>query len=277
VVPQYAGTPARAAALVGEIDRARRAFCAERSTDAPEECLARTRVHLLGHSQGGLDARYAVGVLDQAAVTASVTTLGTPHQGTPLGDAGLALLGDPRGAGTFVAARAALARLLEEALELDLDGLAPAALADLADAFYWLSEARARAQADGREEAIADAPGVVYRSWAGIATLDGALPEVAACAGRSDFPTGRAARFTGLADAVTFKLIAPVFDAEHRPYDGHIPVASALHGELRGCVAADHLDLIGRPDEQHAKGVAETGFDYRELVRAVGSDLARIE
>jgi triacylglycerol lipase len=41
-------------------------------------------VHLVGHSLGGLDARHAVTHLGVEAV--SVTTLGTPHRGSPVAD-----------------------------------------------------------------------------------------------------------------------------------------------------------------------------------------------
>ena len=41
-------------------------------------------VHLVGHSLGGLDARHAVARLGTPAVT--VTTVGTPHRGSPVAD-----------------------------------------------------------------------------------------------------------------------------------------------------------------------------------------------
>lgn len=42
-------------------------------------------VNIVAHSLGGLDARYAASVL-HAAQIASITTIGTPHHGTPLAD-----------------------------------------------------------------------------------------------------------------------------------------------------------------------------------------------
>jgi triacylglycerol lipase len=44
------------------------------------------RVVLVGHSMGGLDARYAAGQLDPARRVTDVITLGTPHRGTMLAD-----------------------------------------------------------------------------------------------------------------------------------------------------------------------------------------------
>jgi triacylglycerol lipase len=43
-----------------------------------------SRVNLIGHSQGGLDARFVAATRPE--LVASVTTFGTPHQGTPVAD-----------------------------------------------------------------------------------------------------------------------------------------------------------------------------------------------
>jgi triacylglycerol lipase len=46
-------------------------------------------VHVIGHSMGGLDARYMISKLGMASRVLSLTTLGTPHRGTPFADWGL--------------------------------------------------------------------------------------------------------------------------------------------------------------------------------------------
>lgn len=43
-------------------------------------------VHLIGHSMGGLDARYLTTKLEMEARVLSVTTVGTPHRGTSFAD-----------------------------------------------------------------------------------------------------------------------------------------------------------------------------------------------
>jgi triacylglycerol lipase len=48
------------------------------------------RVNLVAHSMGGLDARYALARLGLDRKVASLTTIGTPHLGTPLADLGAA-------------------------------------------------------------------------------------------------------------------------------------------------------------------------------------------
>jgi len=49
------------------------------------------RVNLVAHSMGGLDARYALARLGLAGRVASLTTVGSPHRGTPLADFGSGL------------------------------------------------------------------------------------------------------------------------------------------------------------------------------------------
>jgi triacylglycerol lipase len=51
------------------------------------------RVNIVAHSMGGLDARYAISQLGLGERVASLTTIGTPHLGTPLANAGNALFG----------------------------------------------------------------------------------------------------------------------------------------------------------------------------------------
>jgi triacylglycerol lipase len=51
------------------------------------------RVNILAHSMGGLDARYAIAKLGLADRVASLTTVATPHRGTPLADLGSGLVG----------------------------------------------------------------------------------------------------------------------------------------------------------------------------------------
>jgi triacylglycerol lipase len=78
-LPPTAGVKARAAELAEQV----------RALDAP-------RVNLIAHSMGGLDARFAIAKLGLADRVASLTTLGTPHRGTPLAD-GTVLLGRTTG------------------------------------------------------------------------------------------------------------------------------------------------------------------------------------
>jgi triacylglycerol lipase len=97
-------------------------------------------VNIVAHSMGGLDARYAIARLGLASRVASLTTIGTPHVGTPLADLGTAVLGEQLGL------RRALARFGV--------GL---------DAFYDLTSERVAAL----NAAAPDAHGVAYASVVG--------------------------------------------------------------------------------------------------------------
>lgn len=67
-----------------------------------EEIVAisgKQRVHLIGHSQGGVDARYVAAV--RPDLVASVTSVGTPHRDNPLADA-LIAIGEAGGVGALL-------------------------------------------------------------------------------------------------------------------------------------------------------------------------------
>jgi triacylglycerol lipase len=72
------------------------------------DALPAERVNIVAHSMGGLDARYAISHLGIASRVASLTTIGTPHNGAPLAMLAARLL------------RTAVRRVLATA---DLDGL----------------------------------------------------------------------------------------------------------------------------------------------------------
>ncbi|WDF70203.1 hypothetical protein PQ465_07445 [Sphingobacterium oryzagri] len=44
------------------------------------------KFHLIGHSKGAIDARYMISSLATSDIVASLTSVSTPHQGTPLAD-----------------------------------------------------------------------------------------------------------------------------------------------------------------------------------------------
>jgi triacylglycerol lipase len=74
---------ARVPALGTVCERARqlKAFLDERCPNEP--------VHLFAHSMGGLDCRYMISRLGMASRVLSLTTIATPHRGTPFADWGL--------------------------------------------------------------------------------------------------------------------------------------------------------------------------------------------
>ena len=99
------------------------------------EKISAKRVNIIAHSMGGLDARYAITKLGLANRVASLTTIATPHRGTPIADVGTNLFGRKLG----------LQKLLS-AVKLNVDG------------FYDLTTDNASAF----NERIKDVPGVRY-------------------------------------------------------------------------------------------------------------------
>jgi triacylglycerol lipase len=58
------------------------------------ESIRAERVNIVAHSMGGLDARYAITHLGLHGRVASLTTVGTPHRGTPIADSSALFIGD---------------------------------------------------------------------------------------------------------------------------------------------------------------------------------------
>jgi triacylglycerol lipase len=97
----FRGVRARLAADGADVHRpcvARTAAIAARAEELAEfiRALPARRVNVVAHSMGGLDARYAISRLGLGRKVASLTTVGTPHLGTPLADVGAGLAGRAR-------------------------------------------------------------------------------------------------------------------------------------------------------------------------------------
>jgi triacylglycerol lipase len=189
------------------------------------------KVIIIGHSQGGLDAR--VVAHDHPELVAAVVTVGTPHRGSPLGDVGDRVVSDPQAR----AAVDALVRLFGGALwsESTKETSLFKALGQFATT--GITEFNAH---------YTDAEAVPYFSVAGRSGLrDGK----GACdaAQRPDFisrwDSTRDPTNAGL-QASELYLEQNWFDPE--PNDGLVTVSSARWGQFLGCVPADHLDEIGQ-------------------------------
>lgn len=109
------------------------------------------KVNIIAHSMGGLDARYAISRLQLASKVASLTTIATPHRGTPLADFGTGVFGNGE----------AIRKLLMS-LGLPVDGFFDLTTASMARF----------------NEQVPDAREVVYASYVGRAngTLRGMNP-----------------------------------------------------------------------------------------------------
>ncbi len=235
-----------------------------------EEVRAQTgaeKVNLLCHSLGGLDCRYvaspgglaadtAADPATYAAAIASITTVGTAHRGTRVADVILGFVPDDAQKGAVDA----FATLLG-------DAFSPQAIAQdthLRDALRALSVADAPAF----DAEIVDAPGVYYASWAGVsrpfgdadATFDDAA--LAACGGPLPFPAH---------DRMALPLV-PFASIAGAPNDGFVTVASAKHGDFRGCIPADHMEQLGQKNLPDVN--VRTGLDVAAFYTNVVAELA---
>jgi triacylglycerol esterase/lipase EstA (alpha/beta hydrolase family) len=199
------------------------------------------RFNLIGHSQGGLDARYLAAHLDPEARVASIVTIGTPHRGTPVADAAVGLL-DISWLG------AVTAELLVDSLGLLLGAGSDQELIDQ------LRDLSTGSQADFNAS-VPDRGDVYYASWAGrtCGLLD--LYCIAETGG----------------EVVDPLLVAPLLllSVVSGDSDGIVPVSSAQWGDYRGEVSADHIDQVG-----HLLGSTAASFDHIAFYREEAVRLA---
>lgn len=202
-----------------------------------QSILSRTRaprVHLIGHSQGGLDARYLVTHLGYGNRVATVTTISTPHRGTRVADIGLGILPGPA-----VSTLAFLANLIGGGGQ-DLEGQV-----------YELTEEYAT---NVFGPTTPDDPRVLYFSVAGetkAVTLDVWNDDVC-----------DPLLWAG------YLLLAPT-----GANDGLVTVQSARHGVFLGTVPADHFDEVGQLLGTTALGFNHRTF-YSRLARFLTSSTA---
>ncbi len=247
------------AALVGDGHSVLRASVrsvdsvANRATDLGAEVdafLAQTgteKVHLIAHSMGGLDARYLISSLGYSDRVASLTTISTPHWGTPLADLALDLVGETDDQ------NAALELL--EALAGDVDSDA------LERALYDLSETRAASF----NAANVDAVGVQYHSYAGLSTVFGASVSDAELACLTQPGTVIPEPDALAAPLVLTGPLVATSDGGREAQDGVVAVRSATFGDFRGCIPADHFDeILYRTD---------TDFDSVQFYRRIVAEL----
>lgn len=166
------------------------------------------KVHIIAHSQGGLDARYAISVLGLGDRVASLSMLGTPNHGTRLADMALSSSGP-------VAKKALSALLNMMGKTVNSNTPDPDTLAAV--------ESLSVAYVDGPfNHDVKDVDGVVYQSWAGVS------------GGTSGDQT-----------KTLLLLSQGLLSLSDGPNDGVVPEISAKWGNFRDTVAADHMDLIG--------------------------------
>jgi len=205
---------------------------AEDWEDALEDLQAEgagRRFNLIGHSQGGLDARYLAGVLDAEGRVASIITVGTPHRGTPVADVVTGVLD--------------AAWVVGFTVDLLVDSIAPLFGSSSDQDIVAQIEQLSTRGMDDFNARVPDRSDVYYASWAGQTC--GALDHgcVRATGGEWVDP---------LLSVSHLLLYALVGDS-----DGMVPVSSAQWGDHRGQIPADHIDQVG-----HLLGTTADSFDH---------------
>jgi triacylglycerol lipase len=192
------------------------------------EKTGREKVNIIGHSQGGLDAR--VVAHDHPEWVASVLTVATPHRGSEVADVVLGLTSDDR-----------LAKLLDDLVQV----VGGALYGDVANETSLSSsmEQLSTKSIGAFNEKYTDAPGIPYLSVTGRSSSALATKECVS-ATAPFFLT----KYAYVRDPIEPLLAVSALIAGHGtdiPNDGLVTVDSAKWGEFLGCVPADHFDEIG--------------------------------
>jgi len=234
-VPGIESVAVRAAALGPQID----ALLAQTGA---------TKVHIIAHSMGGLDARYLVSKLGYGAKVASITTVSTPHRGSPLADLAL---------GITQSSAVSQADALEAIIEFVGGGIESAALNR---ALFDLSEAAAPAF----NAANLDVAGIKYQSYAGFSTPNGiSNPNAAAACTGAPMPAPAETRALLL-------LAQPIVASgtDRNPNDGVVEISSSTWTGFQGCISADHLG------ETSVLEAGEESLDTPAFYKAIVAKLA---
>lgn len=193
---------------------------------ALRERTHKEKVIIVGHSQGGLDAR--VVAHDHPEAVATVVTLSTPHYGSPVADVVLKLVPDSNFQGIVDALVRLVGSLVYDAAGQEtsvITALHQLAVAEIAEF----------------NRRYPDAPGVQYWSIAGRSALS---------RGGADCKPDRAVSFISdwdrQTDTLDVLLSAFGLVLGPDPHDGLVRVKDARWGTFLGCVPADHLDEIGQ-------------------------------
>lgn len=192
-----------------------------------------TKVNVVAHSQGGLDARYAISNLNLAQNVASLSMLSTPNLGTPVADFVLNSASDPLSQ-TLISVLLNMMSSVSNSQNSSSNN-SQVAIRNLSQAYL----------KDTFNPSTPDAPSVYYQSWG-------------------------ARSGSGTADRIkiTFALTThPFIKSKEGENDGVVSVTSAKWGEFRGVIDADHLDLVGlKLEDSMASKFSHLGF-LDELAR----------
>ena len=197
------------------------------------------KVHIIGHSLGGLDARKAA--IEVPRMVASVTSIATPHYGSKIADIALGV------------SNTEYSTLVQTVLQVMFKNKPDKE--KLQDSLKDLSEAEAAKQPN-RWPVV---EGIYYQSWAGVATIQGKLNSKITEACPTILGNGKMRELKS-----PFALISKVVGGflKNLPNDGVVTIASSTHGVLKGCIPVGHLEQTDPLKDE------ETDFDVLEFYRS---------
>lgn len=236
LAPPYETSEVRAQAVAKQIDQIL-------------ERTGKAKVNLIGHSQGGLDARVLASPngLGYGDRIASVTTVATPHRGSKVADAVLGILKYLPPGQVDAVTDALLSLVQKTAYELQTD---PA----LREQLVLLSE---KHMSEVFNPKYVDDPNVVYKSYAGRSNLRSGI---FACDG-SVYPNEPTK--LDAAQVALFPLAVFLEEGQLKVNDGLVTVESAKWGTFEQCVPADHLKEVGH------LGPSAASFDHVAMFRDI--------
>jgi len=206
------------------------------------------KVNIIGHSQGGLDARVVAS--NHPEWVASVTTIATPHLGTPIADVITGAVSDPK------------AQDLVDWLVKQL-GYALWDAANQKTSLWKPLELFGKDGITKFNQQYPDRAGVLYYSITGRS--DWKLAELE-CKPDQNVPfVDKWKLETDPVDSLLFVSEGYLSGGLAQPYanDGLVRVKDAKWGTFLGCIPADHLDEIGQLFGD-SPGLGNS-FDYREF------------
>lgn len=216
---------------------------------AVETVIAETgaeKVNIIGHSQGGLDARVVAHLRPE--LVASVTTVATPHHGSPIADYALLIPGGgvidvlvQLFGGPLWGAIDNSTSLIASMEQFSTDGIAVF------------------------NEEYTDQPGVAYASIAGRSDNELAAAECA-----TDDAPPFISNWDGVVDPIDplFAAAEAIVDGglgSSIPNDGLVRVEDSKWGTFLGCIPADHIDEIGHLFGDGSGG--NNAFDHQTFYR----------
>ena len=204
------------------------------------------KVNILAHSIGGLDARYLISTLGYADKVASLSTVGTPHRGTPIAD----LIVDGQIPeflqSNFGSIKDFIQSTIDSVTEFAGKYFNAASSLDNFDVIAAMENITEEYMEEEFNPSNPDADSVYYQSWAGTSGIG-----------------------TGHKIKPVLYTTGAYLTLKAGRNDGVVPESSAQWGKYKGILKADHIDLSSR----EIGVLGGDGFEFEKFLDLVVKDL----